>query len=94
MQRAFRLSELSGLSLEQISVKADEMLAAAAQPPNGELKMLDKRIQKFEHLFGCSSEEMKRSLQEGRQQESREICEWLGLVSLRNDLAELSPRSH
>lgn len=94
MHRAYKLSELSGLPEAQRSEQLSEMVEATRRPPNGELVMLDKRIQKFEIKFGCTSDEMSRALQEGRLQENREICEWLGLITLRKDLAEFSARPH
>lgn len=93
MRQTFKSSELRGLPEGQLSQRLNDMVQATRQPLNGEIKELNERIARFEHRFGLTSDALRRALAEGSLKETWEICEWLGLASLRDDLAALTSRS-
>jgi hypothetical protein len=94
MKHSISMSEFKDLSeTQQESLLAALVESARTTPPNGEIKLLDKEIEKFEKKFSISSEEMKKRLFRGKMRETSEICNWLMLLHTRGNFVAYSSRS-
>lgn len=84
--------ELRKLPDEARVRRAAELVAAARRPPNGELVAIEREIERFEHVFQLSTDSMRVRVGNGSLRESHEICRWLMLVKLRDEL-KITPRA-
>lgn len=79
------LREATGHERERL---LSELIEAAYQPPNGEVESLDRRIREYELRYEVSSKRMREELSNGTRKETAEICDWLMLLHLREQVGE------
>lgn len=85
-----KLSELEGLSEEEIGKKMEPMIDASFASPNGSLRIIQERVESFELLHGMKSEEMLRGIEYGDLEEEEDFAEWALDYSLLQDLLAYS----
>lgn len=90
--RRIRDAELLAMPEAKRRQALADLVAATKLAPNGELVELNEEITGFEKRRGMTSAEMRSELEAGRIFETREICQWLMALKLRDRLASLSSR--
>ena len=86
---SIRLSELEGLTSEEIAEKMSGFVAASFGPPNGSVAPLEEKIRNFETRYRMTSEEVIKGIETGNVEETEEIAEWAIDYSLLKDLSKV-----
>lgn len=74
--KTLKLSELEGLTSEQILTKLECTFSPLSTSPNGAVKQLKEKIDALEVQYGFSSEEMLEHIARGNFEETVEIANW------------------
>jgi hypothetical protein len=82
-----KLSDLQGLTAEQIAAKMSPLVDASFGPPNGSVDPVKKRVLDYELTYGMTSEEMLKAIELGKLEETEEVAEWAIEYSLLQDLS-------
>lgn len=82
-----KLSELQGLTLEQIAEKMSPLVKASFGPPNGSVNPIREKVLNYERIYGMSSEEMLKAIELGKLEETEEVANWAIEYSLLQDLS-------
>lgn len=90
MIRAVKIAELGTMEPDKRTRVLTSLVRATREAPNGEVRQLEERIERFEREFDMSSHAMRHSLAQGEIRETTEVCEWLMLLDLRDRIASLS----
>jgi len=93
MKKSIYGSDLRAMSPDAQRRALSELVQATRSAPNGELKAIEDEIGGYEKRRGMTSEDMRRELAEGRILETREICQWLIALKLRDRLVSATSRT-
>ncbi|MBE9178720.1 hypothetical protein IQ268_09120 [Oculatella sp. LEGE 06141] len=90
LTKGIKLSQLAATSPEQKASEIDSLINAALNPDKQHLEQqcneVDARIKEFECRYEMSSDAMKQQLSQGLIKETAEICSWLLLLKVKNNL--------
>lgn len=86
---SIRLSELEGLTSEEIAERMSAFMDASFAPPNGSVAPLEEKIRNFEARYDMTSEEVIKGIETGQIKETEEIAEWAIDYSLLKDLSKV-----
>lgn len=82
-----KLSDLQGLTAEQIAEKMSPLVDASFGPPNGSVDPVKRKVLDYERTYGMTSDEMLIAIELGKLEETEEISEWAIEYSLLQDLS-------
>jgi len=90
MKKSLSLAQLKTMSNERREQQLGELVAATRQPPNGEIKSVQKKLHAYETQHGIKSDELRHKVASGEVKESAAVCSWLMLLDLQDRL--VAPR--
>ena len=81
-----KLSEFSQLDDAGKEAKLAEFARSRQEPLDGQLQYLNEKIAEYETTYEMSSETMVESLKNRKIKETADICSWMMLIDVRNQL--------
>ena len=88
--KSLSLAQLKTMSNEHREQQLGELVAATRQPPNGEVKSVQKKLHSYEMRHGIKSDELRHKVASGEVKENADVCLWLMLLDLQDRL--VAPR--
>lgn len=89
-KKSLSLAQLKTMSNERREQQLGELVATTRQPPNGEIKSVQKKLHAYEMQHGINSDELRRKVASGEVKETADVCSWLMLLDLQDRL--VAPR--
>ena len=93
MTYTFKMSEFARMPRPRQTEVLREIVAAARQPPNGELAEMDQEILAFEAAAGMTSGQMLAAIDAQAMEETWDVCRWMMALNRRDRFAQRSSRS-
>lgn len=81
-----KLSDLEGLTDDQIEQKMRPIIQGSLVPPNGSVDCLAAKIGEYERAYQMSSDEMLSKVSSGELQELQDFADWAIEYFLLNDM--------
>ncbi|MBN8564534.1 MAG: hypothetical protein J0L70_28790 [Leptolyngbya sp. UWPOB_LEPTO1] len=81
-----KLSELEGLTDEQIERKMFPLIENSFVPPNGSVNFIEGKIAIYEQTYRMASEEMLSKVSSGELQETQDFVDWAIYYGLLKDM--------
>jgi len=88
-----KLSDLEGLTEEQIELKMSPMIQRSFAPPNGSVDFLAAKISGYEQAYNMPSDEMLSKVSSGQLQETQAFADWAIDYSLLKDMSSATVKN-